>query len=94
MDRKCQKCHKKKAKYIRKFDIDKVPTSYFMRQDDNCADLLINYHKIDYYSNKFYFLKLPKEYLLTKYNYYVCKKCFDIEAKEDSMVWNSWEKIN
>lgn len=88
--RKCQICRQKESNYVRKLNISAVPKKYILDPESPCASIIHDFHKIDY-TDIYYFLAFPKEYMLTKYPLYACKKCYAMQKKM-SPKWTYWVK--
>lgn len=91
----CQKCRGNKAKYIKRFDYRKLPNKYFHYPDP----LLMRAIEMSYFQtdsvNIFpdYWIDLPQDLILTKYDYRVCKECYEVEKQKSIPEWNSWENF-
>src|SRR5579872_1610104 len=90
--RLCQKCYTDPAQHVRKMDLSKVPKEYILRPGDIQNSILTNIHHVPL-SDTIQFINLPKEHTLTKYDYYLCKKCYLDRPKERDQEWNYWNKV-
>lgn len=84
----CSKCHINKAVKVRKLDKKKLPSEYFHPPDETIS-LMLKFHKMDS-SNTDYWIHLPPEMILSKYDYYLCHTCVSTEANYE---WNYWMLI-
>lgn len=96
--RLCQKCEKKAADYVRKFDFEKVPREYIINPENVVYWLLVKEYKENgpsgWMNENKYLVNLPKEFVLTKYNYYLCTDCYKIPTNKITCEWNFWEKYS
>jgi hypothetical protein len=89
----CNNCRINEAIYIRKLNVQKVPDKYFLDSNDICSRLIVKNHGINY-NEKNHFINFPKEYVLSKYDYYLCEDCHVSSMDNDNMLqWTEWIKI-
>jgi hypothetical protein len=98
INHKCQKCWNTKAKYVRKLDQEKIPKEYILDKSNVVTGLILYYlnqypdNKRDI-SDKYNFIHFPKEFRLTKYDYYLCEECWSSED-HNCMPWNYWSSAD
>lgn len=94
---KCNQCKINDSYFVRKFISKNVPNKYILEYDSSCAQLLRIYYKFDYFKDREQFINLPKSLIMTKYNYYLCKKCFEKYTSDINNIqefpWNIWHRI-
>ena len=88
----CTDCRINQAHHIRKLNINKVPREYLLAPDNINSFILTNTYKIDF-NDRENFLNLPREHRLTKYDYYLCNKCYNHRSTSQDQVWNYWSDI-
>ena len=88
----CSDCRINQAHRVRKLNIDKVPKEYLLAPDDINSFILTNTYKIDF-NDRENFLNLPREHRLTKYDYYLCNKCYNHRSTSQDQVWNYWSDM-
>lgn len=88
--RKCQSCKRHNATYMRSVNLSKIPQKYILTENDVCYNMLISKNKFDI--NPLDLINLPKNLVMTKYDYYVCDICYEAESPM-SQEWNVWRKI-
>lgn len=93
----CQKCWNANAEFHRKLDLDRIPKEYLLDGSSPTSNLIMFYLKKnlgDKYdpSNKYYLINFPKEHILTKYDYYLCKTCYSFED-HNCVPWNYWTRV-
>jgi len=90
----CQKCNRIAATHVRKFDLEKVPQRYIMNPKHIDYNFIIGEYKVYGYNGWMsecqYLVDLPKEHILTKYNYYLCSDCYE-QYGTPTCEWNHWE---
>jgi hypothetical protein len=72
----CSVCKKNPIKYKRELNLNLVPNEYILSIDDTCAQILIVSYGMDYSKDKINFVNLPKELVMTKYDYKLCEECY------------------
>lgn len=84
----CSKCFLNQSSYVRKFDPNKVPQKFILNPSD------ISYISISLSTknsfDKTQIVNLPKEYILTKYDYYLCTSCYALND-QITCEWNYWK---
>jgi hypothetical protein len=86
----CQKCKINNSKYLRKINIDNVPQEYILPIDDIRSCIIINTYKKNP-RDKIHFINFPHDFVLTKYDYYLCQSCYD--DKSHDHIWNYWIEL-
>lgn len=71
------------ARWCRSFNSTRVPKEYFLDYDNYQAFMLRVYYKLNPEFDKYYFLNLPKEVRMTKYNWFLCDHCYKRYTKSN-----------
>lgn len=89
--KKCQRCKSNISSHVRKIAITKVPPQYILSSDNVCYDMVLS--NVNDRNFQIDLINLPKKLAMTKYNYYVCDECHEIELPT-TLEWNFWTKLD
>ena len=86
----CMNCRSNPAIFLRDFDYKKLPVEYFHEPDEYVKSILRR-ENISAYPD--YWIHLPHELKLTRYQYKVCIDCYNLLKDQDLNLWNEWIRI-
>ena len=80
--------------FRRTMNCNKVPKEFFIEYESIAAKILMNTYGLNYHTDRFYFINLPKHTAMTKYDLFLCNECYEQRVQRNVMFLENNDELN